>query len=93
MHRTPTPAVPVVRVFRVVHQTTLTLLLVGLTTLPLAASSADRADKAGAKAGKRPNKIVFLDAPSAESPAARDKRLRRECKGRPNAGACLGYTR
>ena len=25
--------------------------------------------------------------------SARDKRLRRECKGRPNAGACLGYTR
>jgi hypothetical protein len=24
--------------------------------------------------------------------AARDKRLKRECKGRPNAGACLGYT-
>lgn len=21
----------------------------------------------------------------------RDKRLKRECKGRPNAGACLGY--
>jgi hypothetical protein len=71
----------------------LALLLVGLTTLPLAASAADRTDKTGAKAGKRPNKIVFLDAPSAESPAAREKRLRRECKGRPNAGACLGYTR
>ena len=23
--------------------------------------------------------------------AAEDRRLRRECKGRPNAGACLGY--
>jgi hypothetical protein len=22
---------------------------------------------------------------------ARDRRLKRECKGRPNAGACLGY--
>lgn len=22
----------------------------------------------------------------------RDKRLKRECRGRPNAGACLGYT-
>ncbi len=28
---------------------------------------------------------------SEESPQARDKRLLRECKGRPNAGACLGY--
>lgn len=23
--------------------------------------------------------------------AERDKRLKRECKGRPNAGACMGY--
>ena len=34
---------------------------------------------------------------SGESPAERqrneDARLRRECRGRPNAGACLGYTR
>ena len=34
---------------------------------------------------------------SGESPAERqrneDARLRRECHGRPNAGACLGYTR
>ncbi len=28
---------------------------------------------------------------SDRSQAERDKRLKRECKGRPNAGACLGY--
>lgn len=28
---------------------------------------------------------------SEEAPQARDKRLLRECKGLPNAGACLGY--
>lgn len=28
---------------------------------------------------------------SAESPQVRERRLLRECKGRPNAGACLGY--
>jgi hypothetical protein len=28
---------------------------------------------------------------SEESRAERDLRLQRECKGRPNAGACLGY--
>lgn len=28
-----------------------------------------------------------------ESTRERDKRLKRECKGRPNAGACLGYAR
>ncbi|MGI9215668.1 MAG: hypothetical protein ACR2JA_01495 [Hydrogenophaga sp.] len=39
-----------------------------------------------------PTTVRFIDAPSAESPAARQKRLKRECKGRPNAGACLGHT-
>lgn len=29
---------------------------------------------------------------SEESVAERDRRMYRECKGRPNAGACLGYT-
>ena len=28
---------------------------------------------------------------NGESYSQRDKRLARECKGRPNAGACLGY--
>lgn len=40
-----------------------------------------------------PAKVRFVDAPSSEKPAAREKRLKRECKGRPNAGMCLGYTR
>ncbi|WP_159911985.1 hypothetical protein [Pantoea sp. 18069] len=30
---------------------------------------------------------------SAETPAQREKRLLRECRGRPNAGACLGYAK
>lgn len=42
---------------------------------------------------KLPAKVSFIDAPSSEKPADRKKRLQRECKGRPNAGACLGYTR
>ena len=42
---------------------------------------------------KLPSKVTFLDSPSSEKPAAREKRLKRECKGRPNAGMCLGYTR
>lgn len=29
--------------------------------------------------------------PSGESVKARERRLLRECRGRPNAGACLGY--
>ena len=31
--------------------------------------------------------------PSEETTTQRDKRLMRECRGRPNAGACLGYAR
>lgn len=42
---------------------------------------------------KPPTSVKFLKAPSEESPAAREKRLKRECKGRPNAGMCAGYTR
>lgn len=30
---------------------------------------------------------------SEESSTERDRRLKRECRGRNNAGACLGYTR
>ena len=39
-----------------------------------------------AKAPKSPS-----DKGSAEGRAERDKRMLRECKGRPNAGACEGY--
>ncbi len=41
---------------------------------------------------KAPSKVTFHKAPSEESAQARDKRLKRECKGRPNAGMCAGYT-
>ena len=42
---------------------------------------------------RSPTSVRFIDAPSSESPAARRARLKKECKGRPNAGACLGMTR
>lgn len=44
------------------------------------------------RTGKPPAKVSFIDAPSAETPAARRARLEKECRGRPNAGACLGMT-
>lgn len=34
-----------------------------------------------------------LRSPSEETTSERDRRLTRECRGRPNAGACLGYAR
>jgi hypothetical protein len=42
------------------------------------------------KEGKGAGKIKF-DKGSGETTKERDRRLTRECKGRPNAGACLGY--
>jgi hypothetical protein len=50
------------------------------------------------KPAKKPNQAKQTKAPkpptdkgSAESKPERDKRLIRECRGRPNAGACEGY--
>jgi hypothetical protein len=45
--------------------------------------------KAKAKKG---GGVSFHDG-SAESRSERDRRLMRECKGRPNAGVCEGYAR
>lgn len=39
------------------------------------------------------SKVTYQRSASEESPAERDRRLYRECKGMHNAGACLGYTR
>lgn len=86
------------------HPKALTALL-ALWALLLAwpAAAADKKPAPGAesateqgprKAGKQAsgNRSVVLPGGSGESPAARSARLRRECKGRPNAGACTGYT-
>ena len=42
---------------------------------------------------RKPTTVTFHKAPSEESAASREKRLKRECKGRVNAGMCLGHTR
>lgn len=65
-----------------------------LILLLLAAGLGPTAHAASKTGKKAPSTSVrFIDAPSSESPAAREKRLRRECQGRANAGACLGHTR
>ena len=38
-------------------------------------------------------KVTYQRSTSEETPAQRDKRMYRECKGMHNAGACRGYTR
>lgn len=45
----------------------------------------------GAAASRPPTSVRFIKAPSDETPAARARRLKRECKGKPNAGMCLGH--
>lgn len=57
---------------------------------PQAHTSARAADHSE-RASRRKPRIVHLPSPSQESSAQRDRRLARECRGLPNAGACLGY--
>lgn len=78
-----------------------------LSTLALAITAAPRLAQAepgpsptrakSSKSGKRQNagprnQIREIRSSSEETPAQRDRRLYRECQGRPNAGACAGYT-
>jgi len=61
------------------------------TALAKRAQGSSAAAEAPRKKGV--SKITYQRSPSEESPAQRDRRLKRECKGMHNAGACLGYTR
>lgn len=67
-------------------------IVLGLVTslaMPVWAAVAKPAEQAP----RQPARVKFLDSGSGETKAARERRLKRECKGRPNAGACLGFTR
>ena len=57
------------------------------------ASSPDGSNKSTASKAKKKasGQIKFLPG-SAETTKERTSRLKRECKGRVNAGACAGYT-
>ncbi len=64
-------------------------LSVAESTMEFSAKKSKTSKKSkGGKGGK----ISFNDG-SAESRGERDKRLKRECKGRSNSGVCEGYTR
>jgi len=67
-------------------------LALGLCAPPALASRAAGADSTPASPHKR--RVRVRPVPqhdNGESPADRDRRLRRECRGLPNAGACSGY--
>lgn len=78
----------------------LSLLCLGASdawaTQQVQASEAAASSKQTSKKQKtqRPPATARLAAPggSGETPAERSARLKRECKGRPNAGACTGHT-
>ena len=65
------------------------------TTLP----DARAAGKSNAPATNTPQparkklSVKHQRSPAEETKAERDRRLYRECQGRTNSGACLGYTR
>lgn len=74
--------------------TALTLAMTAPASLAVESFTATSGVNNKAKA-KKPQKTkapkVKGDKGSAESKSERDRRLLRECRGRPNAGACEGY--
>lgn len=78
----------------------LNIALLVATTLMLASAPGAKAEPAkkakqstAAHAGKPKGTMPkFIPSASQESTKERERRLLRECKGRPNAGACSGYT-
>lgn len=61
-------------------------LLCVLAAQTVVASDTPKKPKAARQAS-----VKVVPSPSHESTAERDRRLKRECRGRPNAGACMGY--
>ncbi|MCZ2102885.1 MAG: hypothetical protein LC137_00720 [Burkholderiales bacterium] len=76
---------------------TLTLALGGLLLAPATGAASKNQQAATAThatpAKKRSGKVKPSQNNSGETTAERERRLYRECKGMPNAGACLGYAR
>jgi len=72
----------------------LALCLCTATATQASSSKKSQAQGAAATTPKRSKavRVRHQQNNSGESTAERDRRLYRECKGRPNAGACLGYT-
>ncbi|MPN26216.1 hypothetical protein SDC9_173640 [bioreactor metagenome] len=70
------------------------MLCVGLCTGP-AAHAARKAKSSAESSTTRSSAVKIKPSKndSSESVSERDKRLYRECRGLPNAGACSGYTR
>ena len=69
-------------------------LSVALSTVAAPAQAKSKAKGKVSVTAPTKKKVRIKKAPatdSGEKPAERARRLTRECKGRPNAGACSGY--
>ena len=55
-----------------------------------ASAQTQQGKKEERKRSQTAGSVKFLPG-SQESEATRTRRLKRECRGRPNAGACLGH--
>lgn len=73
-------------------------MALGLLLAPEGAQAArqKKATTAASEPAKKKGSVKVkhqaIRSDSQESTAERDRRLYRECKGRPNAGVCAGYT-
>ncbi|QTD46785.1 hypothetical protein [Ottowia testudinis] len=68
-------------------------LALSTCVLCLALTAAPADAKARSKRAKEAGpKVTYADGQNAaQRQRSEEARLKRECKGRPNAGACLGY--
>ncbi len=72
----------------------LAMVVAGALLFGAAGTAAFAATPKGKKPkASSPAKSAKFMPGSQETPAARVSRLKRECKGQVNAGACEGYTR
>lgn len=56
------------------------------------AAAKSSASPPSSAAGKKPaNRVTYRPSPSEETRRERERRLERECRNKPNAGACAGF--
>ncbi|CUA90862.1 hypothetical protein Ga0061062_101596 [Comamonas thiooxydans] len=70
---------------------TATLMAFALADQSALAANAGQRNHKAAKKQSGKVKIQNTRSSSEETTAERDRRLYRECQGRPNSGACAGY--
>ncbi len=70
---------------------TAALMVFALADQPALAANAGQRKHKAAKKQSGKVKIQNTRSSSEETTAERDRRLYRECQGRPNSGACAGY--